>query len=135
MPRLAVVILCLLLSVTACTQAQPEREHILRVMRLRAQALNARDLALYLSLISPAYNDGGKTFAGLRDGLEAGFKTYDTVSYRAEEQKVEIRGQRAEVTGGYCMKVVIRGHEMALEGRERITLAREPGGWKIVGGL
>ena len=120
---------------TGCGSRQSEKEELLRVVHRRAQALNSRDLGMYLGVISPAYSDKGKDFDLLRDGLEAGFKVYDRVSYQSDEQKVTIDGKRAEVAGKYRMKVVIRGHEMVLDGTERLTLAKEADGWKIIAGL
>jgi len=118
-----------------CGSHQAEKEDLLRVVQIRSQALNSRNMGLYLGVISPAYSDKGKDLVLLRDGLEAGFKVYDHVSYQADEQKVTINGKRAEVAGRYRMKVVIRGHEMVLDGTERLTLAKEADGWKIIAGL
>lgn len=102
---------------------------------VRSQALNGRNLQLYLTTISQQYNDRGRDFAAMRDSLEASFKVFDSVSYQAGEQKVAVSGGKAEVSGEYRMRVVIRGKGMSLDGRERIRLAKEAGGWKIIAGL
>lgn len=120
---------------TSCGPSQAEKDQILRVMQLRAQAMNSRNINQYLTVISPAYSDRGKDLAQLRDGLEAGFKIYDSVYYQADEQKITIKGKQAEVTGTYRMKVVIRGKEMVLDGKEHLVLAKESDGWKIISGL
>jgi hypothetical protein len=48
---------------------------------------------------------------------------------------VRYSGQQAEVSGSYRMKVVIRGQEMVLDGKQHLTFTREPDGWKITAGL
>lgn len=133
---LAALLLCIVVALmTACGPSHAEKEQILRVMQVRAQAMNARNINLYLTVISPAYSDKGKDRAQLKDGLEAGFKVYDSVYYQADEQKVKIKGKQAEVAGTYRMKVVIRGREMVLDGKEHLLLAKESDGWKIISGL
>lgn len=118
-----------------CGASQAEKDLVTQTVRTRAKALNTRNLELYLKVISADYSDKGKGFGQLRDSLEAGFKVYEQVSYQADDQKVRISGKRAEVAGTYRMKVLIRGHEMALDGKEHLILAREPDGWKIISGL
>ena len=122
-------------TMTACGPSQAEKNSVLRVMQMRAQAMNSRNVNLYLTVISPAYSDKGIDRTRLQDGLEAGFKVYDNVYYQPGEQKVQIKGKQAEVTGTYRMKVVIRGKEMVLDGKEHLLLTKEPDGWKIVAGL
>lgn len=133
--QFAAFLLCSLALMTGCGPSAAEKEQVLRVVRTRAQALNARNPAQYLTIVSPAYNDKGKDLAKLRDRLEAGFKVYESVSYQADEQNVEIKGKRAVVNGTYRLKVVIRGREMVLDGKEHLTLSKEPDGWKIIAGL
>lgn len=88
-----------------------------------------------MPLISAGYHDKGKGLAGLKDGLEAGFKLYEKIDYVSQDQKVSIRGLKADVSGSYRMKVVIRGHEVMLAGKEHLQLVKEPSGWKITAGL
>lgn len=131
----AVILFCLFLGLTGCGPSQVEKDQVLQVLQLRAQALNSRNLKLYLKVVSPDYNDRGKHFQELRDSLNAGFKIYDSVSYRSEAQQVKIDGKQAEVTGKYRLKVVIRGKEMVLDGKEHLKLVKGADGWKITAGL
>lgn len=135
MLRTGAFLLLLAALLTGCGPSQAEKELVMQTVRTREQALNMRNLGLYLKVISTAYSDKGKGFDQVRDGLEAGFKVYEQVSYQSDDRKVRISGKRAEVAGTYRMKVVIRGHEMVLDGKEHLTLAREPDGWKIIAGL
>lgn len=120
---------------TACNPQHSEKAKVMRVLQVRAQAINARNIDLYLTIISPDYSDKGKNMSQLQDGLETGFKIYDSANYQADEQKVIFKGNKAEVTGSYRLKVVIRGREMVLAGQEHLVLTRESGDWKIVAGL
>ena len=133
---LGAALLCVVVAlITACSPSQAERAQILLVMQARSQAINTRNINLYRTIISPAYSDKGKNRVQLQDGLEAGFKIYDSVYYQADEQKIAVKGKQAEVTGSYRMKIVIRGKEMVLDGKEHLILAKEHDGWKIVAGL
>ncbi len=131
----AILLSVVVALVTACSPSQGERGQILLVMQARSQAINTRNIDLYRTIISPAYSDKGKNRVQLQDGLEAGFKIYDSVYYQADEQKIAIKGKQAEVAGSYRMKIVIHGKEMVLDGKEHLILAKEHDGWKIVAGL
>lgn len=108
---------------------------MLHVLQVRGQALDECDLSLYLSIISPAYQDKDKDFAALAAGVEESFKKRGAVAYQAGHRTVTISGKRAEVTGTYRMKVMVAGRELVLDGKEHITLSREAGTWKIIAGL
>lgn len=131
----AVILFCLVFGLTGCGPSQIEKDQVLQVLQVRAQALNSRNLKLYLKVVSPEYSDRGKHFQELQDSLDAGFKIYDSVSYQSDAQQVTIDGKQAEVTGRYRLKVVIRGKEMVLDGKEHLKLAKGADGWKITAGL
>jgi len=104
-------------------------------MKVRSQALNGRNLPLYLTVVSTAYNDSGKDYSALVAEVEAGFKNRGTAVYHADNYTVAVSGNRAEVRGGYRMKVAVGGREVLLDGEEHIILSREAGVWKITAGL
>jgi hypothetical protein len=123
---------CLFLG---CAGPTTDRLAVEAVAAKRQQALNRKDIALYLSIISPAYNDKGKDYAAKARELEASFRTFDRIEYHSLDRKIEIGGAQATVSGTYRMTVVRRGKELSLEGVERIRLAKGADGWRIVGGL
>ena len=51
------------------------------------------------------------------------------------DRKIEVSGRQATICGTYRITIVRKGKELNLEGVERIRLAKEADGWKIVGGL
>lgn len=101
----------------------------------RQQALNRKDIALYLSLISPAYNDKNKDFSAEKRELEASFTAFDRIAYRPAGRSIDISGAQATISGTYRLTVTIKGKELELEGEEHIRLAKGTDGWKIIGGL
>ncbi len=89
----------------------------------------------YVSIISPRYNDKGKTFQQLKEKLAADFRDYERLSYTSEKPDITITGNQAETTGTYRMKIRIRGKEFEFSGTEHLKLAKEPDGWKIIAGM
>lgn len=122
----------LLLLLTACGT---DRRAVEEVMAQREKALATADIALYTSLLSPAYSDRGKDFAAKRAELEQTMKGFGPVSYRSQGRTVTVSADTATATGRYTMKVWFRGRPLELAGEETIRLRREAGTWKIIGGL
>lgn len=129
-------ICCLsLLLASGCSRSNHDRDEILQVISSRAHALNSRDLSHYLSVVSLQYNDKGKSFAELKENLEKNFRDFEQISYEAETPDISVDGNRARSVAAYRMKILVRGKEMTLNGTERLGLAKEPEGWKIIEGL
>ena len=113
-----------------------EQEAVRQTIQIRTKALNTRDLTLYFSVISSTYHDEkGRDFSRIREDLSAGFITYDSVLYQPDEQTLRVHGKWAELKGTYRMKLVIHGRQVLLDGKERMVLMKEAGGWKITSGL
>lgn len=118
-----------------CSTSQSDRQAVSQILEIRSKALNARNLPQYLSILSASYNDKGKDFARLKDGLLTSFQTFENVSYQPGEQTISLHGNYAETAGAYRMKISVRGKEVVLDGTEHLKLAKEPDGWKIIAGL
>ncbi len=131
---LLLVLLSLILTL-GCSATAVDRQAVEAVAIKRQQALVNRDITLYLSIISLAYNDKGKDFATEKKELEANFRAYDRIGYRSIERRIEVSGTTATVSGKYRLTITSRGNEISLEGEERLRLAKEVDGWKIIGGL
>ncbi len=129
-------ILCLsLLLASGCSRSDHDQGEILQIITTRANALNSRDISRYISVVSPQYNDKGKSFAELKENLEKNFRVFEQISYEAETPEISVDGNRARSVAAYRMKILVRGKEMTLNGTERLRLTKEPEGWKIIGGL
>jgi len=126
---------CALFACTAENVA--DRRAIEDILAKRAQALNHRDLPLYLSTISPAYSDKDKDkdFAALKRELESNFRSYSTITYRSWDRAIKISGNQATASGRYDLRVPVKGTPITLSGQEDIQLTREADGWKITSGL
>lgn len=125
-----------ILALAGCTAGAPqERDAVAAVDRARGEALNRRDLDGYLRLLSRDYRDGAKDFAAVRGQLERTFAACERISYRPLGRTYTVSGATAVIAGDYLLKVTRGGQPLELAGREELRLRREPGGWKLVGGL
>jgi hypothetical protein len=128
-------ILLVLLSLSGCSSSDGEFQAIRQVLAIRSKALNSRDLSGYLSVVSPQYNDKGKDFKQLRESLDKNFREYKKFSYEAENPSISVNGGSAESVSSYRMNVEVKGQVMTLKGVERLKLAKEPEGWKVIAGI
>jgi ketosteroid isomerase-like protein len=124
-----------LLFTTACSKSDQDQAEIVTLITTRSAALNSKDLAKYISVVSLEYNDKGKDFSRLKADLEKNFKNLEQLSYEADQPAIIINGNQAAATGSYRMKVRVRGKELALNGSEHLRFRKEPGGWKIIAGI
>lgn len=130
------ILFCLLLlAIAGCNGSAADREAVIAVAVKRQQALNNKDISLYSSLLSRDYHDKGKNFSAKKNELQATFNAFDRIDYRFSDSRVEIKGDRATFSGDYVLRITTKGKELNLEGKELILLKKEPGGWKIIGGL
>ena len=74
-----------------------EEEKIYQMLNRRQEALQKRDLSLYLSCISRAYQDKEEEFNGLESRIDGYFKTFDRIAYPSWDRSVEIEGNTAMV--------------------------------------
>ncbi|RII26402.1 MAG: DUF4440 domain-containing protein [Geobacter sp.] len=124
----------LLFSLSACS-SKSDRDAVLAVAVERQQALTSRDINRYLPLLSPHYQDKGRDYAVKARELTDILTSFDRIDYRSLDRRVDVRGDRATVTGSYELRVVRQGKAMELAGKEELQLRKEGGEWKIVGGL
>ncbi len=131
MRRLCAVALLL----AACGRGDADRAAVAAVASTRHQALASRNIGLYLTLISPRYNDNGKGHDDKARELAETIVNGDGFTYQGTTDEVTVHGDRAVVRGSYTVRIRIKGETVALQGEERIRLQREKGGWRITGGL
>ena len=130
------ILICLLVLVVAgCNGSTADREAIIAVAVKRQQALKNKDISLYSSLLSRDYQDKGKNFPAKKEELQATLNAFDRIDYRFSNPRVEIKGGRAILSGDFMLRITTKGKELNLEGKELLQLKKEPGGWKIIGGL
>lgn len=133
--RFLYMLFLMILAVGGCSDTTAERQNVLRVLEIRSRALNSRDIALYSSIISATYEHKGHGVEYVKENLAQTFSRFEGISYIPAEQTITMHGDHADMEGSYRMKLVLQGKETVLNGTERIKLAKEAGGWKIIAGL
>ena len=112
-----------------------EEEKINQILNRRQEALQKRDLSLYLSCISNAYEDKEEDFSRLRKRIEGYFKTFDRITYSSWDRSVQIDGETSTVIQQFYLEVEKGEKKTHYSGREVLFLKKEGKVWKIVRGL
>jgi len=112
-----------------------EEEKIYQVLNRRQEALQKRDLSLYLSCISKAYQDKEEDFNRLQKRIEGYFKTFDRISYSCWDQSIQVDGETAVVIQPFYLQVGKGENKNHYSGKEVLFLKREGRDWKIIKGL
>ncbi len=124
-----------LFSLAACSNSSADREAVSLVATGRYQALAARNVGLYLTLLSRDYRDNGKDYNEKARELADTLVNSEGLAYQGMIEEVDVTGDRAVVRGSYTIRARIKGQTLALQGEDTIRLQRETGGWRITGGL
>jgi hypothetical protein len=126
------------------TSSRLDLDPLLTILETRRLAMNARDLASYLSTIDAAYADGGKTREGIRAAMEANFARRMPIAVDVLERDFVVTDNDATVIQAYTMRIgaAVGAAVGADDGapapvtKERLRLARNAAGaWRITGGL
>ena len=112
-----------------------EEEKIDQVLIRRQEALQKRDLSLYLSCISNAYQDREEDFSQLQERIGGYFKNFDRISYSSWDRSIQIDGKKATVIQLFHLEVEKGGKRNRYSGKELLYLEKEGKEWKIVKGL
>jgi ketosteroid isomerase-like protein len=122
-----------ILFLLACQAS--EEEKIYQILNRRQEALQKRDLTLYLSCISKAYQDKEEDFNRLEKRIEGYFKTFDRITYSNWDRSVQIDGETAMVIQQFHLEVEKGEKKNRYSGKEALLLKKEGKEWKIVRGL
>jgi hypothetical protein len=133
MRRSSLLFVLFFLFVLACQV--PEEEKIDRMLNQRQEALQKKDLSLYLSCISKAYQDKEEDFSRLQKRIEGYFKTFDRISYSCWDRSFQIDGETAIVTQQFYLEVEKAEKKNHYSGKEVLFLKKEGKDWKIIKGL
>jgi hypothetical protein len=112
-----------------------EEEKIYQVLNRRQEALQKRDLSLYLSCISKAYQDKEEDFNRLQKRIEGYFKTFDRISYSCWDRSIQVDGETAVAIQPFYLEVEKGENKNHYSGKEVLFLKREGRDWKIIKGL
>jgi ketosteroid isomerase-like protein len=133
MRRIFLSFLLLILFLLACQVS--EEEKIYQLLNRRQEALQKRDLSLYLSCISNAYQDKEEDFSRLQKRIEGYFKTFDRISYSSWDRSIQIDGETAIVLQAFHLEAEKGGKENRYSCKEVLFLKKEGKEWKIIKGL
>jgi len=122
-----------ILFLLACQAS--EEEKIYQILNRRQEALQKRDLTLYLSCISKAYQDKEEDFNRLEKRIEGYFKTFDRITYSNWDRSVHMEGETATVIQQFHLEVEKGEKKNRYSGKEALLLKKEGKEWKIVRGL
>ena len=112
-----------------------EEEKIYQTLSRRQEALQKRDLSLYLSCISNAYQDKEEDVVRLQKRMEGYFKTFDRISYSGWDRSVQIDGETSTVIQQFYLEVEKEEKKNHYSGKEVLFLKKEGKEWKIIKGL
>jgi len=126
----------LLLSIGLLTACQiSEEERIYQVLNRREEAFQKRDLPLYLSCISKAYQDKEEDFSRLEKRIEGYFKNFDQISYSSWDRSVQMDEGTATVIQQFHLEVKKGEMRNRYSGKEALSLVKEGREWRIAKGL
>ncbi len=112
-----------------------KEEKIYQALNRRQEALQNRDLSLYVSCISRAYEDKGEDFNRLQRRIEGYFKTFDRINYSSWDRSVRIEGETATVIQQFYLEVEKGGKKNHFSGKEVLFFKKEGKEWRIIKGL
>ena len=122
-----------ILFLLACQAS--EEEKIYQILNRRQEALQKKDLSLYLSCISKAYQDKEEDFNRLEKRIEGYFKTFDRITYSNWDRSIQIDGKTAIAIQQFHLEVEKGEKKNRYSGKEALFLKKEGRGWKIIKGL
>jgi hypothetical protein len=133
MRRNLLFLLLTIFFLLACQISEEERIH--QTLNRREEALQKRDLSLYLSCLSKAYQEKDEDFDRLQSRIGGYFKTFDRIEFNHWDRTIYIEGETARVIQQFHLEVERGGKKNRYSGKEALVLKREGRNWKITRGL
>lgn len=125
--------LFLLIILLACQISEEESIH--QTLNRREEAFQKKDISLYLSSISKAYQDGDENFDQLQEKIGRYFNTFDQIRYSNWDRTIRVEGDSAWVIQQFSLEVEKQGRGNRYSGKESIFLKKEGKRWRIIKGL
>ena len=127
------ILLLTLFILLACQISEEERIH--QTLNRREEALQKKDLSLYLTCISKAYRDKEEDFSQLQKRMEGYFNSFDQIQYNSWDRSIHIERDTATVIQQFYLEVEKEGRKNRYPGKEALFLKKEGREWKIIKGL
>ncbi len=132
--RLISVIAGLCLICLPACGASPE-EQITRVLDNRKQGLEKKDIKLYMSTVSPNYNDGGKTYDSIKRERLEDFSIFKEMKLDIQNRSIYVDGDKAQVVEKYILTFSSRSDKRTGKAEGLFIMQKEEDGWKIISGI
>lgn len=127
------ILLLTLFILLACQISEEERIH--QTLNRREEALQKKDLSLYLTCISKAYRDKEEDFSQLQKRMEGHFNSFDQIQYNSWDRSIHIERDTATVIEQFYLEVEKGGRKNRYPAKEALFLKKEGREWKIIKGL
>lgn len=131
--RKSVYLLITIFFLLTCQVSEEEKIH--QVLNRREEALQKKNLSLYLSCISKAYQGKEEDFSRLQNRIKGYFETFDQIRYSSWERSIHIEGDAATVIQQFQLEVEKGSKKNRYLGKEALFFQKEGREWKIVRGL
>ena len=113
----------------------PKLAAVWKVLDARVSALEHRDAAAYLALVSKRYRDGKTDAAALARRITARLSRTSAIQLEVEQRVLRVNPYQTIVTETYRLTAKTGGEPVSHEGRAQYELRLEPGGWRFTRGL
>ena len=127
----------ILLMVAGCIQGKKatreEKMEVRKIMELRQQAIQTKDIALYKQLIFPGYNDGGVNYDAIIADMQEKFDRFEKIEFTFQRSTVDMDMNSARMVGQVSYKAA--GMERPVYDQEITIFRRVDGKWMISGGV
>lgn len=123
-----------LITLAAC--GNPQNSEIQTLLDLREKALETKDVDLYLTVITPDYNetrdDKDFTLENLREYFEKTYPIFNTLNITNTDRTIYIKGSDAEVFQINRVEATINEEKSVFQIKEKIALKKFGDKWLIV---
>jgi len=121
------------LILIACQNSQEEK--VYQTLNRRQEALQKKDLSLYVSCISRAYQEKDEDYERLERRIEGYFKTFDRISYSSWDRSIRVDRDTATVVQQFQLEADKGEKKNRYSGKEALFLKKEGKEWRIIKGL
>ena len=125
-------LVCLILLPSCSNSPQ---ENITQTMQRREEGFNQKNIELYMSAFSPAYNDGEKTYEDIKAEAEENFQVFERLEYKTMARSIYMDGSQARVVQKYVFSFQTPSAKKTVKGEEAFLVKSESQGWRIISKL
>lgn len=126
-----------LVLLTGCENTEESNREatvaVKKIMSLRKQAIESKNLELYKSLILPEYNDGKSDYKDQVEFMKSAFERFDKIEFTYQKSPVDITMNSARMVGKVSYKPT--GAQALVWDHESTLFRRVDGRWYISGGI